>query len=188
MMAGNVVWDVILFKIIVKERTVNKRPLSSFSMFKGLNPEQLQKVREIIREKDYSVGDIVLREGESGDNMYLLLSGDVEISKSLTLVVGRGDVGQRDKSLTRLCADDCAYFGEMALLRENSVRTATVKVLSDSVLGIIHRKDFQALCESDIELGYRIMTNMAQTLCIRLEKANQDVMKLTTAFSLALQG
>jgi hypothetical protein len=36
-------------------------------------------------------------------------------------------------------------------------------------------------------MGYQILQNIANTLAKRLEKANQDIMKLTTAFSLALQ-
>jgi len=166
----------------------SKKPLSSFPIFHSLSASQLAKVQEIIHEKKHSADETVLREGEHGDCMYLLLSGEVEVSKSLTLVLGRGDVGQRDKSLTRFNADDCAYFGEMAMLREDSTRSATVKVLRDSVLGQISRDDFLRLCESDAELGYRIMRNMAWTLCRRMEKTNQDILKLTTAFSLALQG
>ena len=45
-----------------------------------------------------------------------------------------------------------------------------------------------ALFEKDPDFGYKVIRNIAQTLAERLEKANQDILKLTTAFSLALQG
>ena len=150
--------------------------------------QQLSKMRDIVHEQKFVTGDVVVREGETGDYMYLLLAGEVEVSKTLTLMVGRGDLGQRDKSLSRMNADDCAAFGEMALLKYDSTRTATVKVLSNSILGLIHRDDFRRLCEADFELGFKVMKNIAVSLCSRLEKTNQDIMKLTTAFSLALQG
>ena len=102
-------------------------------------------------------------------------------------MVGRGDVDTREKSLIQLKAEDGVYFGEMSILAENWRRSATTKALTECIVGVINRRDFVSFCESDKELGYRVVKNIAQTLAIRLEKANQDVLKLTTAFSLALQ-
>ncbi len=166
---------------------MSKNGLSRFSMFADLLPDQLQKVEDILQQKRYEVGEEIAREGEHGDELYLLLQGKVEVSKSLTLMVGRGDIDTRDKSLIQLHAEDAPYFGEMSLLLENSQRSATIKAIEESQIGIIKHKDFVHLCETDIELGFRMLLNIAKTLAIRLEKANQDILKLTTAFSLALQ-
>ena len=43
--------------------------------------------------------------------------------------MGREGLDTRDKSLTMLRAEEAPYFGEMALLREDSRRTATVKAV-----------------------------------------------------------
>ncbi len=166
---------------------MSKNGLSRFSMFADLLPDQLQKVEDILQQKRYEVGEEIAREGEHGDELYLLLRGKVEVSKSLTLMVGRGDIDTRDKSLIQLRAEDAPYFGEMSLLLENSLRSATVRAVEASQIGIIKHKDFVQLCESDRELGFCVLLNIAKTLAIRLEKANQDILKLTTAFSLALQ-
>jgi CRP/FNR family cyclic AMP-dependent transcriptional regulator len=166
---------------------VSKSDLSRFPIFAGLLPLQLQKIESILQKRRYKVGEDITCEGEYGDELFLLLQGKVEVSKLLTLMVGRGDIDTRDKSLVQLRAEDAPYFGEMALLRENAIRSATVKALEESVVGIIKHKDLVALSESDIELGYRLMKNIAQMLAERLEKTNQDILKLTTAFSLALQ-
>lgn len=161
--------------------------LSRFPILEGLNESQLLKIREIIRERKMAAGDMITREGERGDELFLLLAGRVEVSKSLTLHMGREGLDTRDKSLTVLRAEDAPYFGEMALLREDSRRTATVKAVDVCLLGIIHRQDFIALCEKEAALGYRLLLNIAKTLVDRLEKMNQDILKLTTAFSLALK-
>lgn len=170
---------------MAKKAAVND--LSRFPILQGLNDSQLHKVREIVREKKTAAGEMITKEGEHGDTLFLLLAGSVEVSKSLTLHMGREGLDTRDKSLTVLRADEAPYFGEMALLREDSRRTASVKAVEVCVLGIIHRQDFIALCEKDVALGYRLLLNIAKTLVGRLEKMNQDILKLTTAFSLALK-
>lgn len=169
------------------KKNVAKKELSRFPIFAGLNDEQLEKIGNIISEKNYGLGEEITREGAKGDELYLLLKGTVQVSKTLTLLVGRGDVDTRDKSLIRLKAEDAPYFGEMAILSKESTRSATVKALDECVVGIIKRKDLLNLCEKDKELGYRLLKNIASTLAVRLEKANQDILKLTTAFSLAVQ-
>jgi len=111
----------------------------------------------------------------------------VEVTKSLTLFTSRDGLDTRDKSLMRISSRDHAIFGEMSLLNPDTERSATVKALTPCRLGIIRQQDFIQLCESDPELGYRVMKNMAEILSDRLRKANQDILKLTTAFSLALE-
>ena len=166
---------------------IAKNDLSRFSVFAGLTPEQLQKIERLVREKQVPAGEEITREGEKGDELFLLLKGKVEVSKTLTLMVGRGDVDTRDKSLIQLDAAKSPMFGEMAILREDSIRSATVKALEACTIGIIKRKDLLELCEQDKEIGFRILSNIARQLAENLEKANRDILKLTTAFSLALQ-
>ncbi|NLP12497.1 cyclic nucleotide-binding domain-containing protein [bacterium] len=161
--------------------------LHRFPIFQGLSAKNLEEVRRILHEKKIAAGEFITREGERGDALYLLLAGRVEVSKSLTLMTGRNDLNTRDKSLVVLRAEDAPYFGEMALLKEDSSRTAAVKTLEECTVGVIRRKDFIALCETDTGLGYRLLLNIARTLVGRLEKMNQDILKLTTAFSLALK-
>jgi CRP-like cAMP-binding protein len=131
---------------------------------------------------------MITREGEEGDPLYLLLKGSVEISKILTLMVGRGNVDTREKSLIHLHAEDLAYFGEMAMLRANNRRSASVKALENSTVAVIKRDDLLNLCEQDTGLGYRLFVNIATRLAAHLDKANEDITKLTTAFSLVLSG
>lgn len=166
---------------------IAKQKLSRFPIFNDLSSDQLRRVENILVEKEYNEGEEITKEGERGEALFVLLRGSVEVSKSLTLMVGRGDVDKRDKSLIQLRSENAPYFGEMAILRKDSRRSATVKALESCTVGIIQRKDLIALCESEKEIGYAILRNIAIHLAERLDKANQDILKLTTAFSLALQ-
>lgn len=161
--------------------------ISRFSIFMGLSNDQVDRILEIISTKEYMTEEEITHEGEHGETLYLLLSGKVAVSKSLTLLSGESGIDAKDKSLIQLSAEQTPYFGEMAILKKDSLRSATVKALQPCTVAVIKRKDLLHVCESDKEIGYYILRNIAKHLAENLEKANQDILKLTTAFSLALQ-
>ena len=80
--------------------------LTKFFIFDKLSAAQLGKINSILQEESFDAGEVITREDEVGDALFLLLKGTVEVSKSLTLMVGKGDLDTRDKSLIHLKADD----------------------------------------------------------------------------------
>ena len=94
----------------------------------------------------------------------------------------------QEKSLIKLNEDQHAFFGEMALFLENPERSASIRALRPCTLIAIQKKDLQAILDSDHNLGSIFYKNIAIELTKRLIKANRDILKLTTAFSLALEG
>jgi len=154
------------------------------SILKGLSEEEIRRFLSIARAIRVPRGKVILREGEDGDTMYLLREGMVEVSKTMVLQSG-SENSSRDKILSKLSAGDHAVFGEVALF-EQSKRTATVIALTDCTLLEIHKKDFHRLAEEDPCLGYKITCNIAELLCSRLRKTGEDMVKLTTALSIAL--
>lgn len=162
--------------------------LRGVSIFKGLSDEQIRKVRERMSTKIFEAGTPIIREGEiDADNvMYILEEGTVEISKTVTLKVSSTDFGQKEKSFIRLTGAMRPFFGEMSMLEENTERSATVAALDRCATLVITKKDFEALAAEDPVIGYVVVTNIARVLADRLRKTNNDVLKLTTALSLAL--
>lgn len=170
---------------------ISLNELSLFHIFRDLGDEKLAKVREIIEVKKWAADEVVIQDGEQGDTLYLLLDGEVAVTKALVLRMSRQEVDQTDKSFLILSSAPHPtfgkpIFGEMALFSESSKRTATVKTTCASTLGVIYREPFFNLCESDMEIGYRISNTIAVMLSERLDKANQDVLNLTTALSFVL--
>lgn len=111
----------------------------------------------------------------------------MEINQALTLQLSRGDYDTREKAIINLTSDMFPVFGEMSLLGDDDKRTATVKAITECKMGVIMKDDFFALCDSDSDLGFRVMRNVASIVTDNLIKANQNVLKLTTAFSLILE-
>jgi CRP-like cAMP-binding protein len=159
--------------------------LKAIPILCDLDEKELADFLRITRRLQISKGNAVIREGETGSTMFILVEGVVEISKSLVMKMGREDFQGRDKILTKLSSTDHAVFGEVALF-EQGKRTATVTALTDCTLLEITRDAFLGLGEENPRIGYKISRNIAQMLCSRLRKADEDTIKLTTALSLAL--
>jgi CRP-like cAMP-binding protein len=159
--------------------------LRKVPILQGLDEEEIRQLQNITRPIRYAKGAMILKEGETGESMYMIEEGMVEVSKALVMRWGREDYQDRDKILTKLSAEDHAVFGEVALFEQNR-RTATVVALTDSLLLEIAKADFLRLAAENPRIGYKITRNIAQLLCSRLRKADEDTIKLTTALSIAL--
>ena len=185
-------------------QTISHEQILRINYFSRLTDDQAAKVARIVRPQSLDSGSDIITDGESGDSMYLLLQGQVEVSKNL-FVKGSDGFHQARKAMIRLESKDPApaekplnpsnvltipgffAFGEMALFDENSKRSATVTATTSCDLGVIKNADFVALAEADTDLGFRVFMNIAKKLSEDLNRANQDVLNLTTAFSFALQ-
>jgi CRP/FNR family transcriptional regulator, cyclic AMP receptor protein len=154
-------------------------------LFQDLEDGELELVLASTRPRDFSAGSVILQEGETGDSMYIMVEGEVEITKRLTLELD--EETPKDRVMIRLKAEDGAYFGEMSLL-EDAPRSATVTALTDCRLLELHQKDFLDLTLHDTAMGVKLLLRLAQLLSRHLRRSNQDVVKLTTALALSLGG
>jgi CRP/FNR family cyclic AMP-dependent transcriptional regulator len=159
--------------------------LKKIPILRDLDEEELGQFLKIARRVRFPKGHSIITEGQTGETLYIMEEGMVEISKTLVMGKGPENSRDRDKILTKLSAEDHAIFGEVALF-EQSKRTATVVALSDCLLLEISKSDFLRLAEENPRVGYKISRNIAQLLCSRLRKADEDTIKLTTALSMAL--
>ena len=168
-------------------KKIDARFLKKIPMFIELSDDKLEMIKNIIKEKTVESESVIIKEGTKGTEMFILLDGEVEVSKSLLLKVAGHGMNQGDKSLIRLTGDDYAFFGEMALFVENAERSASVIAKSRCVVAIIEQEDFFKLTESDHEIGYHVLKVIVKIISNRLDKTSKDVLKLTTALSLALE-
>ncbi|MBW1801351.1 MAG: cyclic nucleotide-binding domain-containing protein [Deltaproteobacteria bacterium] len=159
--------------------------LRQSTIFNTLNAEELVHVKNTIREIRFQAGDVIMQEGDEGDTLYMVVQGEVGVSKSLTMKFGDDDFRTTDKVLTRFRSDDHAIFGEMALIARDS-RSATIIADTDCLLLEINREDFIRLIEGRPELGVKILLKLSELLINRLKLSSQDIIRLTTALSIAL--
>jgi CRP-like cAMP-binding protein len=109
--------------------------------------------------RDFKPGTVLFEEGQPGDYMYVVQSGEVEI---------RRQVGETQRVLAVLPSGE--FFGEMAILNGRP-RSATAVVRTDARLLVIEGKTFEAMLRARPEIALRIIKSIAT----RLESANQHI-------------
>ena len=115
--------------------------------------------------RDYDAGVVLFTEGEGGDFMYVIQTGEVEIRRKMNEV---------ERVLAVLPAGE--FFGEMSLLTGRP-RSATAVTKRPSRLLVIEPRMFEAMLRGKIEIGLR----MIKALAGRLERANQQIELLLLA-------
>lgn len=112
----------------------------------------------------YHDGEVIIRQGEAGDCMYEIQSGEVEViqeksGKEICLaVLGKGD-----------------FFGEMAIF-EHDVRSATVRALGEVRALTIDKRTFLRRITEDPSLAFRIVERMSH----RIREMNNKLVRLKT--------
>jgi len=154
-------------------------------LFQDLEDRELEQVLSRTLPREFPAGLVIIQEGDPGDSLFIMVSGEVEITKQLTLVLDEDT--PKERVMIRLKAEDGVYFGEMSLL-ESDPRSATVTALSDCRLLELYQKDFLELVQKDPAMGVKLLLRLAQLLYRHLRKTNQDVVKLTTALAISLGG
>jgi CRP-like cAMP-binding protein len=102
-------------------------------------------VAQVAEEADYVEGEAVVREGEPGDRLYLLLEGEVRVVK--------GFGTPQELLLRRLRAVD--YFGEMAVLADEP-RSATIVTASPTRLLSLDGDSLRDLIREHPEISFSI--------------------------------
>jgi len=143
------------------------KPLKETELFRSLDDREIALLATFVEEKSYSAGTPLFYENMKGEGMYIIVSGQVKLSKMLS----EGE----ERTLTVLGAGD--YFGENALLEEGP-RTVTAIVVQDSQLLVFKRSNFQKLIEKEPKLAMKIILGMYQTLAERIRKASPRLQQL----------
>jgi putative ABC transport system ATP-binding protein len=101
--------------------------LRPIGLFKTLTPRQLTDVAEHMKKRHYASGETIIREGEPGEEFFLLSDGEVEVIRA-------------DHEVARLAPGD--FFGEVALI-SGEPRNATVVAVTDADTYVLGKNDFQ---------------------------------------------
>lgn len=108
--------------IVPTRRTYLRLTLDRMDLFKGVDPAMVDELSMQFRVVDVAEGDVVVRQGEMGDHLYVVDSGDLEVTATLN---------NRTSRLGELHRGD--FFGEIALLK-STTRTATVTAKTAATL------------------------------------------------------
>lgn len=145
--------------------------LKHISLFKNLSEhtEILDKISSVLKQVHFSQGQEIIVEGTIGEEMYILLKGEIEIAK-FTMEHERYTVAKLKDSFN-------IFFGELALV-DNDKRSASVTAITDCDLLVLSRTQFLTLGNENPEIGWNLCLEVAGILSGRLRKANEDTVIL----------
>ena len=114
-----------------------KNLLATSPLFKPFDHQQQMDLLKRFEGHDLEPGTVIIREGDAGQGLFVILLGEVEVS--------RRDPGGRDKTVAKLGAGE--VFGEMSLLGDKPT-TATVRTLSRTTIMFLGRDYFRRLVQA----------------------------------------
>lgn len=135
-----------------------KAILSKVPLFQGLKDRQLQRLGDRMVERNYAAGDLIVKQGQGGEGFYVLISGKAEATRE------RSD-GEKIV-VNHFGASD--FFGELALLDEEGVRTASIVASEPTTCLVLTRWDFLATLRQDADMAVEILQEMAKRFRIAL--------------------
>ncbi|OIP40289.1 MAG: hypothetical protein AUK47_08805 [Deltaproteobacteria bacterium CG2_30_63_29] len=132
--------------------------LGNISLFQNLTYQEMLQVMPITYERHFKTGEVIINEGESGEELYLLIRG--------TCDVVAGDI--------KLATIKTGHpFGELSLV-DNQPRSATVSAAEDCGVLVIRRADFEMLTQSG-PLATKLLWNVINDLAARLRAASDRI-------------
>ncbi len=135
-----------------------KKFLSKVPLFTGLKDRQLQRIADRMVERSYAAGDLIVKQGQGGEGFYVVTSGKAEATRE------RAD---GEKTVVNTFGET-DYFGELALLDEDGVRTASITAQEQTTCLILTRWDFLAILRQDADMAVEILQEMARRFRIAL--------------------
>lgn len=139
--------------------------LSPMPLFAHCNERELRAVAQATRPRRFTEGTIIFEQGHPGTELFLLISGGVDIIKDGQKIVTLGPGSN---------------FGEMAMLDEPS-RSASAMASDESELLVIPRDAFFAMLKGNPMLAVKILWNMLLRLSMNLRATSKRLAELERA-------
>ncbi len=134
--------------------------LASIPLFSGLPRDELTRFAELVRERAYPKGSVILFQDDAGDSLYVLRSGRVKVVL----------IGEDGREVILGVLEPGAHFGELSLI-DDRPRSAHVIAMDDSQLLILRREDFKRRVEANPSVAWALLMELSR----RLRRADDKI-------------
>jgi len=138
--------------------------LQNIQLFSSLTEQELQQIADKIRIEEFGKNEIVLREEDTNEFMYIILDGQVKVVQAT----------EDGKEILLAIHKTHDFFGEVSLL-DGMTAPATVQASEDSFIAFISKKDFYALLSAQS----KVLEKLLEILCARLRDSWKRIYLLT---------
>ncbi len=125
----------------MRRRNSLRGQLRQVPIFSSLADDELARVARLARRIREPAGEVLVKEGEPGHELLVILEGEVDVRQADDLVatLGPGD-----------------FVGEVALLDDPPRRTATVRARTAVTIAFLGRLEFERLCAELPQLAQQV--------------------------------
>lgn len=148
--------------------------LTKAEIFQGLDKDQLQSIFRIADVEQFKQDTVIFNEGDPGEELYLVMKGEVRITRKYPL--------GEDETLAVL--EEGQAFGEMAVIGDDVVRSATARAGTECFLLVVKREAFRQLLHKDRDIASTVLWNVLRQVSGRLRSTNEKVMMFLTSAGL----
>ena len=138
--------------------------LKGVAIFKDLDDSEIGEIAAICKEEKFNSGEYIFKEGEAGNRLYLIVEGDVRISRDVP--------GSGEEALAVLKPG--ALFGEMSVFDRSDRSTHAISNGGTKLLTIT-RPDFEMLLDFNREIAYKVLWACVRLLSGRLRSTNDSL-------------
>ncbi|MBI4949385.1 MAG: cyclic nucleotide-binding domain-containing protein [Deltaproteobacteria bacterium] len=132
---------------------VDPKLLREQAFFSDLSDAELTIVANVVKKKDFKLGDTIFKESEDGASIYVIKKGEVKACKT----------APDGELFTLTIMKDGDIFGEMSFL-DGRPRSATIVAVSDIETYMMEKADFETLVDGNPRIIYKLLKNIVFTI------------------------
>ena len=138
---------------------LKRETLARMPLFRPLNDREILRVLQVTDVVPYRDGDVVIRQGDKGEELYIVLSGRMKVLRG-------------EAEVATLTAGE--HFGEMALIRSQP-RSASVASAGRSELIVLRRSEFFEILRKEHQLAVKLLWQFLGVLADRLAETTREL-------------
>jgi len=142
--------------------------LTQSPLFRNLDESERVQILIIGQVRTVKAGEVLFREGDAGDGLYIVMKGSVRISK-------QGATGEEALAVL----EPPAFFGEMALI-DLAARAADAIANEDSELFFLPLQELRSVIDAYHKLALKVLYALCEVLAQRLRETNERYMNIFT--------
>ena len=135
---------------------------------RGLTVEQADQIVRVMVPVTAEPGAVVMREGERGQGLLVLVEGSAEVLKQ----------GRDGGEVPIAGVEAPTVLGEMSLITERP-HSATVRALTACEFQLLTRSQFDRLIKSESLAAYKVVATLADVIAWRLGRMDEKFVELT---------
>ncbi|MCG8554269.1 MAG: cyclic nucleotide-binding domain-containing protein [Proteobacteria bacterium] len=144
---------------LAREVNLKLEVLHKMPVFRYLTYQELVRVMGFTESKCFGPDEVIVKEGDDGEELYIVLSGEVRVHSGDNEIVVLG-AGQ--------------HFGEMALI-DRAPRSASVTSILESKLIVLRRKQFFDIVREDHDVAVKLLWSFLGVLAKRLRSTSKEL-------------